>query len=351
MKLFRKIWLILNAILVAVSLFAFLSPYINPESIWFFSFPGLFFPILMILNAFFVLSWWLIDWKHSWMSIIILMGGIFLSPYILSFKGTESVNEYHFSVASYNMNYAYGTFPEGSQQYDNKSIAVFKSFLTDTLNPDILCGQEINGFLEKLLKSHYPYIASSSNIRTTIYSKFPVIQKGTIDFGGITNSCVWADLLVKNDTIRVYSAHFQSNNITKDTDLVIEDVENRQSFKFFRIRSILTKYKTNVIIRAGQARKVREHIDNCPHPIIMGVDLNDPPISYTHRKFSGVLQDAFAVQGKGFSSSYAGKIPLLRIDNLFFSDDFDIRSYKVFRKRYSDHYPVKSEVDLIPVKK
>lgn len=347
MKLIKKILLILNAILVALSLFAFLSPYISPEKIWFFSFLGLFFPVLMLLNIVFVLFWWITDWKHSWMSILILMGGIFISPYILSFRGTESSDDYTISVASYNMNYAYGTFLPGSQQYDQGNIAVFRSFLTDTLESDILCGQEINGFLEKLLMGHYPFIASSPNVRTTIYSKFPIVQKGTIDFGGITNSCVWADLLVKKDTIRVYSAHFQSNNITKDADQVFEDVENHQSFKFFRIRSILAKYKNNVIIRADQARKVRKHMDNCSHPIIMGVDLNDPPISYTHRKFSSILQDAFTVQGEGFSSSYAGKIPLLRIDNLFFSHDFEIASYKVYREKYSDHYPIKSTVRFI----
>lgn len=351
MKFVKKILLILNALLVAVSLFAFVTPYINPEKIWFFSFLGLFFPLLMLLNVFFVLIWWIGDWKHSWMSILVLIGGIFISPYILSFKGTESAAEFDFSVASYNMNYAYGTFPEGSQQYDPENIKIFKTFLTDTLKADILCGQEINGFLEDLLSDHYSYIVSSPNTRTTVYSSFPVINKGTIDFGGITNSCVWADVLVKKDTIRVYSAHFQSNNITTDTDQVLEDVENRQEFKFFRIRNIFAKYKRNVIIRADQSRKVREHIDECPHPVIMGVDLNDPPISYTHHKFSSVMKDAFSVQGKGFSSSYAGKIPLLRIDNLFLSDDFEIRSYKVFRKTYSDHYPVKSEVVLKADKK
>jgi len=347
LKLLKNILLFLNAILVAVSLFAFLTPYINPEKIWFFSFLGLFFPFLMLLNGFFVIFWWIFDWKHSWMSIIILIGGIFISPYILSLNGTETADEFDFSVASYNMNYAYGTFPEGSQQYDPENIKTFKAFLTDTLMADILCGQEINSYLENLLQDHYPYIASSPNTRTTVYSRFPVIQKGTIDFGGITNSCVWVDLQFEKDTIRVYSAHFQSNNITTEADQVIEDVERRQDFEFFRIRNIFAKYKRNVIIRADQARKVREHMDNCPYPIVMGVDLNDPPISYTHHKFSSILKDAFSVQGQGFSSSYAGKIPLLRIDNLFFSKDFEVRSYKVFRKTYSDHYPVKSEVKMI----
>jgi endonuclease/exonuclease/phosphatase family metal-dependent hydrolase len=39
--------------------------------------------------------------------------------------------------------------------------------------------------------------------------------------------------------------------------------------------------------------------------------------------------------------TYAGHIPLLRIDNVILSDDFEVLDHRVIRERFSDYYPVK----------
>ena len=44
-----------------------------------------------------------------------------------------------------------------------------------------------------------------------IYSKYPQINKKTVNIDGATmnNSCIYSDIIVNNDTIRVYNIHLK----------------------------------------------------------------------------------------------------------------------------------------------
>ena len=46
-----------------------------------------------------------------------------------------------------------------------------------------------------------------------IYSKYPQIDKGTVSIKGerVNNTCIYSDMIIKSDTIRVYNVHLASN--------------------------------------------------------------------------------------------------------------------------------------------
>jgi endonuclease/exonuclease/phosphatase family metal-dependent hydrolase len=91
--------------------------------------------------------------------------------------------------------------------------------------PDILEFQE---FLQTLENNHIALIKEKSGLNfhhvkfshsikrgrktgLVIFSRFPVIQGGQVMFSGTTlNGCIYVDLAMEKDTIRVYNTHLQS---------------------------------------------------------------------------------------------------------------------------------------------
>lgn len=341
MKFIRKIVFYLNIALVFITLLAYLSPYINPANFWVFSFLGVVFPVLLFLNFLFAFYWLITEWKKSWVSLICLVLGAHYILLTISFNSKKEPQKNEFSVASYNMNYAHGTYKKGTYRYDEQKTADFSTFIVSGINADILCGQESNKHIRKLIGKYYPYHHFIKEAGTTIYSRFPIIHKGQINFGTVTNSCVWADVVIHSDTFRIYSAHLQSNKISSEANKIVEEAEQNQQVNLMDIRAILSKYKNYVGIRAHQANMIRHHMNESPYPVILTGDLNDPPVSYTHRILSKDKKDAFVEAGNGLGISFAGNIPLLRIDNIIVSKSIDVNSFRTIRKRFSDHYPVK----------
>ena len=341
MKLVSKIVFFFNIGLVLLTLLAYLSPFINPAEFWGLSFLGLAFPLFLLLNLFFIFYWLINNWKKSWLSIICLLIGAYYLTLTISFSNPETNEIESFSVASYNMNYAHGTYKKGTYRYDKEKTKEFADFIVNGIDADIFCGQESNQFIRTLVGKYYPHQHFIKEAGTTIYSIYPIVDRGNIDFGTITNSCVWADIVVQKDTFRVYSAHLQSNHISSEADKIVEEVGQKQEVSIINIRTILSKYKRYVGIRARQAIMIRDHMIASPHPVIFAGDINDPPVSYTHRILSKNKKDSFVEAGKGLGVTYAGNIPLLRIDNILLSDNVDVLSHQVIRKKFSDHYPVK----------
>ena len=68
--------------------------------------------------------------------------------------------------------------------------------------------------------------------------------------------------------------------------------------------------------------------------------MNDTPSSYAYGQLSDNLKDAFIERGLGFGSTYAGSLPLLRIDYIFASPKAHIERFEVLPYQISDHYPI-----------
>lgn len=268
----------------------------------------------------------------------------------ININTTRHSNSAHvINIMSYNIQnagWAYSTNRE--EREENRSR--FISYLESIADLDILCTQETGEFGQETLRKAFSdmYLHTHKNKGAAIWSKYPIVNKGLIDFGTRTNSCLWADIALAADTIRVYSTHLYSNRISREATQVLDNVNLNEKETWSGIGGILNKYKKGSIRRAQQAEQVKRHVSTSPYPVIVTGDFNDPPTSYTYRTMKGNnLIDSFCQKGKGISSTYAGRIPLLRIDYILADKHFDILSYNRMKVGYSDHYPIMSSVILI----
>ncbi len=234
--------------------------------------------------------------------------------------------------------------------------------LLEAEHPDILCLQEfyndtlnfknIKDLTELLEMPYYHYgktvtltnhkLPRSWGIIT--FSKFPIIDKQRIELNNThTNACIYSDLLIKEDTVRVYNMHLQSIHFGYNDYEYLSKVEETQDADMDATKNILRKIKRASIKRGKQVDVVAESIKNDGKRLIICGDFNDPPVSYTYQQLSKNMQDAFVKKGFGLGRTYSKILPILRIDYTLFDPTFKIISNKSVPRKLSDHYPVVTE--------
>jgi endonuclease/exonuclease/phosphatase family metal-dependent hydrolase len=50
--------------------------------------------------------------------------------------------------------------------------------------------------------------------------------------------------------------------------------------------------------------------------------------------------------GSGFGVTYNGAFPNFQIDYIFTSPEFTVKNYLIINKKLSDHYPVRTDLEL-----
>lgn len=337
----KKLLLLSNILLAIASVLSYLSPQIDPEQFWILSFFGLSFPLLLIGNLIFILIWLFIELKYVFISLLTLAcGWVFIKGFFAFNSERLNAGPKDFSVVSFNISNALSAYDKVADARKVKTKNM-EGFFNRFKDEDILCFQEVGPFASELLKKSFHgwnmhYLKKGSIILT----RHKIIKSGQIDFGTITNSCLWADIVVNFDTIRVYSFHLQSNKISRDADEMIENGHLNDKKTWLGIKSMLSKYKQFHIKRSAQAKLIKTHLNISPYPVILGGDLNDTPLSFTYGHLSRGLSDAFYEKGTGIGTTYSGKIPFLRIDYLFSSPDIKAKKFQVLKENFSDHYPV-----------
>ena len=203
--------------------------------------------------------------------------------------------------------------------------------MVKTLNPDILCFQEM-GFSEQvdsmlLPLNPMPRTVSRNNLSPAIYSKYPIVKAGRID---TMKNLAWADVVMRDDTVRIFNLHLQSTAIRRDDSEYIESQEFlNEPDSTGKMQSIVERLSENNMLRATQVDTLSQIISLSPYPVIVCGDFNDTPISYTYRTMSRNLSDAFREVGRGYSHTYRGFFDMLRIDYVLSSDEFAPLSYEV----------------------
>ncbi|MBN8693429.1 MAG: endonuclease/exonuclease/phosphatase family protein [Bacteroidetes bacterium] len=228
------------------------------------------------------------------------------------------------------------------------------------INPDVLCLQEfynsnredglhnidtvVNALNTKYHHVEYTSIAYGHNhFGLATFSKYPIINKGTIVFNTKSNNiCIYSDLLINKDTVRVYNMHLQSISFSKQDYKFIDDALDSDDAQdeLENSKSILRRLKRAFVKRAEQAEKVAYSIKNCPYKVIVCGDFNDTPASYAYRIISKELKDAFVEKGSGFGRTYEGKFPKFRIDYILHDKEIKCNAFEVCDETFTDHYPI-----------
>ncbi len=342
----KKSILLINIAVIGATFLAYAAPHIDPELTWIISFFGLFYPVLLLLNVAFIVFWFLIKRAWVWPSLIcILIGWSELKAFLPLNGEREETSAEGISIMTYNISNAYEGYDLEREERLRKQSRLIE-YLSNFEAYDVICLQEVGDYAYDILKKVYPkhqiYYKQKGAV---ILSKYPILKKGEIDFGTITNSCLWADINVGFDTIRVYSYHLQSNQISATAEKMASQKEIDQKRAWYDIKGILRKFKNKHITRSRQAEKIEAHAQKSKYKVILAGDLNDSPQSYTYHVLSALGRDAFVERGFGLGTTYAGAIPLLRIDYIFTDEQLNVVSFTIDKKRYSDHYVIAADIE------
>ncbi len=116
-----------------------------------------------------------------------------------------------------------------------------------------------------------------------IFSKYPIVQAGNLDFENSTNNAIFIDVLMNTDTVRVYNVHLESFGIKTDS-LNISGINEKDS------RRLINRLKTSFVKQQFQVERLKEHQLNCPYPIILCGDFNNTHYSWAYRNLKNDLK-------------------------------------------------------------
>jgi endonuclease/exonuclease/phosphatase family metal-dependent hydrolase len=354
------LFLLFNLSAILLLLLVYISVYINPNKLVFLAFIGMGYPVILAINLIFIAFWIFVRIKYSLLSFLfIIIGWNHVTRLIEINQKTdiESDNK-TIKILSYNVQNFVRKNVSNTQYIDNfDNQARITRFINDQ-KADIICLQEIlydrgdvQNFAEEFGKKNKTPNFYSRNYHQkknpkldgiAIFTRFPVINKGYIEHDDKTIG-IFNDLIIYQDTFRLYNLHLASIHFRKEEYDFIGDLPNQEDQEVIKKHSlqVISKIKTAFIKRGSQVDIVERHIRNSPYPVIICGDFNDTPSSYAYRKIASGLTDAFVESGRGFGVTYAGEsFPSFRIDYIFHDKYFESRRFTRHKVTYSDHYPV-----------
>ncbi len=359
---------VFTVIVALLLLISYLAAYVSPQRFWPLAFFGLTYPVWLGLNLLCLIGWIALRRKWLWVPLIAWLIGFSHFRHFVQFNFRSAPlheNSTRIKVLSYNVRlFDLYNWERNRQTRD----AIFK--LLQHADPDIICFQEFyhtgrKGYfttrdtLVKLLRTRYYHEGYTHRLHHQQYfgiatfSAFPIVGTGEISFrNDKNNNAIYSDILVKNDTLRIYNAHLSSVRFQRGDYEFIGDTVNSKKWTYPEQKvekeeqQIVGRLKQAFLKRASQAETLKTHIEKSPHPVILAGDFNDTPVSYCYHLFSTFLHDAFVQSGNGIGSTYIGIIPLLRIDYIFHSPNLHSYDYQTLPGVYSDHHAISCMIEL-----
>ena len=354
-----------NIFAVLLLLLSYLASVTDPNTFWPISFFGLAYPFILLFNVLFIIYWLFRKSAYSLISLItILVGYGFLTRYI-GFRETTAIevpksSENFIRVMTYNVHFF--------KQFGDKNNDFTKEQMLKIIRneqPDVICFQEffsrqsgdynfVKLIKEVLDTENYYFVPNIDNdyeaMGMAIFSKLPIKERGSIRFDSVTrgNEAIYTDIEFKKKRFRIYNVHFQSINFQPEdysdfkraTKKIDPDVESSKRIGG-RLKDAFQK-------RADQIKIIKSHSEACQYPYVIAGDFNDTPISYAVSYLSDGLNNTFKEKGSGLGITYNGDFPNFQIDYILTSPDFSVKNYHIIKKKLSDHFAVRSDLEYTP---
>jgi endonuclease/exonuclease/phosphatase family metal-dependent hydrolase len=331
-----KIIFLVNSLAAFLLLISYILPYIPPKRFATLSVLSLGVPLLILLNLIFLVYWLLRVKKQLLLSLVVLGLGWSYVNSMYKFTASKDVEDKNnISVLSYNVRLfnRFEWLPSKTVKQD--ILAFLKSE-----DSDIICLQEYLRGNPLELDGYFNFNATyNADVKSglTIYSKFPIINSGSLEFPNTLNNAIFADIVKGKDTIRVYTFHLQSSGINAD----VEELKKETSEHLFK--QVSSTFKA----QQEQVDLFLKHKAECKYKTIVTGDFNNTAYSYIYKKIKGdQLIDAFEEAGNGFGTTYEFKFFPLRIDFILADEAFTVNSFKTYDVKLSDHYPIKADLKL-----
>jgi endonuclease/exonuclease/phosphatase family metal-dependent hydrolase len=349
----KTLFVSINIAVVISLLFSLLASRVPPSTSTLFSVFGLLYPIILIVNILFSVVWILFRSKMFLLSLLTILfgfGNLTQNIQLLLPSSTQTPAG-AIQLITYNVERFGLSVSEEKFRETKKEVLQY----VKNENPEIVCLQEFHGKGETLYKPLQEikkelgaityYYESYFNPRyqqltgLVIFSKYKAVGIGKLKFDGSRTFGIYTDLIIDEDTVRVYNIHFASIQLMPaDIDFVSHPGQDKEAR--LHALKIYSKLAEAFQLREQQMTFLMEKIKNSPHPIILAGDFNDTPSSFVYNTISSILQDCFVEKGSGIGRTYAGNLPLLRIDFVMKSREFSTLNYKRHKIHFSDHFPV-----------
>lgn len=326
----------LNTVAAFLLIVSFILPFLPPSAFPTLSLLSLAVSPLILLNMLFGLYWLVRLKKKFFLSLIVLVIAYFhFNPFFeISSEGDASKFENSLSIVSYNVR-LFNAYEKVPVDID---VAANISALIKDQTPDVICIQEYYADHPANFEG-YPYQfihfkGENTKLGHAIFSKYPIVNKGAFDFEDSYNNTLFADVLVKSDTIRIYNLHLQSLGILPDVGFL----QKRGAEK------IKKRIAETFVQQQEQVGEIIHHKRGAPKKTLLVGDFNNTSFSYTYRQLQHSMQDAFLERGNGLGTTYLFDRYPMRIDYILATDAFEVLRYESVDATFSDHYPLSATV-------
>lgn len=349
----------LNGLAVVALLLSYLSIRVSPATFWPLALFGMAYPFILLANLFCIVWWLLFRGKRIWPSLIaVLLGYGHAGEYLQLFGERDAPKDVHapFKVMSWNVRIF--------DLYSWSHNAQTKEEMLDLIrveDADILCMQEflnvekkvgtavrdelMNGYRFTDYTDEYTaHTKTGYHFGIATFSTKPIVAKGAIHFpDDLNNLCLWTDIRIDDDTVRVYNAHLASLRFGDQDYRFMKDVQDGSSTEVLEQggKRILRRLRSGFIRRASQMETIAAHMRTSPHPVIWCGDMNDTPMSYSYHQLRELdLEDAFTESGSGIGHTYIGAFPSFRIDHVMHGPQLRSWGFQTLPDELSDHRPI-----------
>ncbi|WP_172918391.1 endonuclease/exonuclease/phosphatase family protein [Capnocytophaga canis] len=329
LNFFEKILFLTNVFFVLWLLVSYLIPYLPPKRFSIISVLALLTPIVLIVNVLFSIYWLVRRKKIFLLSTVILLFGYESLTRLFQIFNTSAEAGNGFSLMSFNVRLFnhYRWHPDRNLkdkiiefvQKQSADIIVFQEFYNHKK-------YDIAGYPHKKIITKTP----KDNIGHAIFSRFPIINAGSLNFPNTSNNGVFVDIRVQKDTLRIYSLHLESLHIKPENELINQDKERL-------IKNISRRF----VLQQEQMELFKTHQNTSPYKTIVCGDFNNTAYSYIYRNIRGEnLNDAFEEKGVGFGKSFNFNFFPFRIDYILLDKSLNIQDFNTFSEVLSDHRPM-----------
>ncbi len=360
----QKTFLFLNLLAIICLLISYLAVITDPVEFWYISLFGLAYPFILLSNIIFIIIWAVYRKWYVLYSLTFVMIGYSLLFRTIGFRTKASSNFVTDSATIKLMTWNVHYLKKFGSELDTSTRINILNLIKEE-QPDVIGFQEYftrkkgkyditDSILDILNTKHFFYSKSVDNdyesYGVSVFSKFPILKSGSIYFEELYsgNKGIWIDVKKDSKIFRVYVIHLASISFNPEDYLFLNEVKSdiNNGKDVVSSKRILRKLKTAFIKRSYQVKILKEQFAKCTTPYIVMGDFNDTPVSFTLGEMTKDLKNGFYEKGSGLGITYNGDFPNFQIDYLLATPQFDFKAYKIIKKKYSDHYPVRCNVTL-----
>jgi endonuclease/exonuclease/phosphatase family metal-dependent hydrolase len=113
-------------------------------------------------------------------------------------------------------------------------------------------------------------------------------------------------------------------------------------------REAAAAMRTTFLQQEQEVVRLREALEDERLPYLICGDLNSTPSNWAYARLAEGLTDAYAAAGTGLGATYHPRRPLVRIDYVLASEEWEVLEARVLPVYASDHLPVLARLHLRP---